>query len=255
MSMQFWLGVHQPDWLARLDVPTMVSYRRLARLKTLPLARAPWVQDSGGFTELHLHGSYATSPRQYAERTRVHAAEIGQLAWAAVQDWMCEDLVLQKTGLTIGAHQRRSVTSYLDLMELAPDLPWLPVIQGQTLDDYVRHVELYDQAGVELRDFPVVGIGTVCRRQHTMVAVRLIQGLAPLGLRLHGFGLKVTALQRCADLLASADSMAWSADGRYPQGGRCARVRDHDRCANCLPWAVRWHTRLMSNLSQGRLFA
>jgi hypothetical protein len=36
---------------------------------------------------------------------------------------------------------------------------------------------------------PLVGIGTVCRRQHTMVAVRLIQALSSLGIRLHGFGL------------------------------------------------------------------
>ena len=253
--MQFWLGIHHPVWLERVDVPTMVSFRWLRARKQLPRARAAWVQDSGGFSELGLHGCYATSAREYAERTRRHLDEIGQLTWAACQDHMCEDAILARTGSTVAQHQVRTLESYLDLRELAPEVPWLPVLQGQVLDDYRRHVDLYTAAGVDLRQAPVVGLGTVCRRQHTLVAVRLIQGLSQLDLKLHGFGLKVTALQRCADLLHSADSMAWGIDGRYPQGGRCKVVRDHKQCANCLDWALRWRGQLMTQLGQGRLFA
>jgi hypothetical protein len=246
--VNFWLGIHHPDWLPILDVPSMVSYRRLSHRKGLPRAATAWIQDSGGFTELALHGGYQTTPRAYAERTRRHAQEVGKLEWAAIQDWMCEESMLSKTGLDVAEHQQRTVCSYLDLRELAPDLPWLPVLQGQVLDDYYRHADLYTDAGVDLHTVGLVGVGTVCRRQHTQVAVDLLQGLSTLGLPLHGFGLKVTGLLRLGSMLASADSMAWSIDGRYPKGGRCHPQRDHDKCANCLDYALLWRNRLVARL-------
>src|SRR5215510_3580242 len=242
----FWLGLARANWLERARVPSMVSFRILQGRRRFPSAAGSWFQDSGGFTELSLYGRYQTSPREYVRRTRLHADEIGQLEWVAIQDWMCEDLVLSKTGLTVRDHQLRTVQSYLELRELDPSLPWLPVLQGQALDDYRHHVDMYARSGIDLASMPLVGLGTVCRRQHTMVAVRLIQGLANLKLRLHGFGLKITSLIRTRDLLASSDSMSWSLDGRYPQGGRCRRIRDHQKCNNCLDYALLWRHRLMT---------
>ena len=180
--------------------------------------------------------------------------EIGQLRWAAVQDWMCEDVVLERTGLDIAAHQLRTVISYFTLRELAPDVPWLPVLQGQVSDDYLRHADMYAGAGVDLDALPLVGIGTVCRRQHTMVAVRLIQSVSNLGLRLHGFGLKITSLLRLRGQLASADSMAWSLDGRLPQGARCSSTRSHKNCSSCLVYAMLWRKRLLIRLEQPMLW-
>jgi hypothetical protein len=155
--VQFWLGIHQVAWLDQVGIPTMVSYRRLKRRKAFPRALGDWVQDSGGFTELSLHGGYQTTPKAYAARTRLHAQEVGNLRWAAVQDWMCEDHVLEKTGLSVVQHQLRTVESYLELQQAAPDLPWLPVLQGQVLADYQRHADLYTAAGVDLRAVPLVG--------------------------------------------------------------------------------------------------
>lgn len=252
--MNFWLGVHHPNWLEQLDIPSMVSFRSLANRKTYPRARATWMQDSGGFSELHLHGHYVRSPREYAERTRRHFDEMGNLLHVAVQDWMCEDMILERTCASVPLHQLRTVESYLELQQLEPELPWMPVLQGRMLDDYRRHADMYATAGVDLATLPLVGLGTVCRRQHTMVAVRLIQGLSALGLRLHGFGLKITSLLRAREHLASADSMAWSLDGRYPQGGRCKRVRDHAQCINCVEWALLWRQRLVDRLNQPTLW-
>jgi hypothetical protein len=251
----FWLGVYHVDWLTRTDVPMMLSYRWLAPRRTLPVARGRWVQDSGGFTELSLHGGYAASPQAYAERTRLHALNIGGMQWAAIQDWMCEDAVLAKTGLSIVEHQRKTVESLLDLRELAPDVNWLPVLQGQQLGDYLEMLEMYDRAGVDLLRAPLVGVGTVCRRQHTLVAARLIRDLAAVGLKLHGFGLKITSVLKCRGWLCSGDSMAWSIDGRYPQGGRCQRQRDHEKCSNCLNYAMLWRQRLVDRLGQQLLWA
>jgi hypothetical protein len=176
--------------------------------------------------------------------------QVGGLEYVAIQDWMCEAPMLVRTGLTVADHQRLTLESYFDLTELAPELPWLPVLQGQTLSDYLHHVDAYMKAGVDLWNAPLVGLGSVCARQHTPEMAGLVLHLARLNLSLHGFGFKTTALVRCGSAIASGDSMAWSIDGRYPQGGRCSRLRDHDQCNNCLSYALRWRKNLLARLSQ-----
>lgn len=247
----FWLGIPKATWLERAHVPTMVSYRSLRGRHTFPRAQAIWTQDSSGFTEIERPPHrYTTTAADYARDTWRHAEEIGRLEWAAIQDWMCEPSMLQRTGLSIDDHQRLTTESYLDLRELEPRIPWLPVLQGWTLDDYRRHVDRYMRAGIDLLRAPVVGLGTMCRRQNTLEAVGIIRTLAQLGLRLHGFGLKVFSVLRASGLLHSSDSMAWSLDGRLPHGGRCRRARDHEQCANCLTYALLWRQRLVNRLGQ-----
>ncbi|MFI7680620.1 hypothetical protein ACIBVP_43555, partial [Actinophytocola sp. NPDC049390] len=47
--MKFYLGIHQPSWLARgLGVPFLVSHRRLAGRRSLLRASSSWALDSGG---------------------------------------------------------------------------------------------------------------------------------------------------------------------------------------------------------------
>src|SRR5690606_3699977 len=173
-----------------------------------------WALDSGGFTELAMHGRWTVSAAQYAAEARRFRDEIGRMEWAAPQDWMCEPWMLARTGLSVAEHQRRTVDNLLELRALAPDLPWVPVLQGWALGDYLRHVEMYDRASVDLRAEPLVGLGSVCRRQGMAEAERIVRALAGLGLRLHGFGVKLTGMRRFADALVSADSMAWSFDAR-----------------------------------------
>lgn len=59
-----------PDWLKRAGVRLFVSRRALGRYKTLPRAVAPWALDSGGFTELTLHGRWTLSAREWAAEAR-----------------------------------------------------------------------------------------------------------------------------------------------------------------------------------------
>ena len=39
---------------------------------------------------------------------------------------MCEPAILARTGLTVLEHHARTIRSYLELHDFAPDLPWLP---------------------------------------------------------------------------------------------------------------------------------
>jgi hypothetical protein len=246
----FYLGTHRPDWLARPDVavPLFVSRRRLAPYKTLPRAVTRWALDSGGFTELTMFGSWQTTSREYVAQVRRFATEVGRMDYAAPQDWMCEPAILRQTGLDVAEHQARTVSNYVDLRHRAPDVPWLPVVQGWTLDDYLRCLDLYGRAGVDLAAAPVVGIGTVCRRQASAEAARIIDRLADEGLRLHGFGLKLGGLGATAGRLAAADSMAWSFAARRadPLPG-CA----HKNCANCRRYALLWRERVLRVIARG----
>ncbi len=234
---RFYLGAHHANWLARVDVPLFVSHRRLAELGpgALPRARGPWALDSGAFSEIAEYGQFRTSPQQYADAVRRYADQVGRLEWAAPQDWMCEPVMLAKTGLTIAKHQRRTVANYLELRALAPEVPFIPVLQGWTTGDYLTCVDLYQAAGVDLAGVPVVGLGSVCRRQATAEIGDLVATLAGLGLRLHGFGVKRLGLARYGHLLASADSMAWSAQHAPARLRRAQELRQLPAGSTALP--------------------
>lgn len=242
-GLKFWLGTHQVDWLSKVTVPLFVSARRLRQRKSLPRATCPWVLDSGGFSELSLYGQWKTPPEQYASEAMEWQDRIGGLEWAAPQDWMCEPVMLEKTGLTIAEHQIRSVASYLYLRVAAASVPWAPVLQGWLHQDYLEHFRMYERCGVDLASLPVVGLGSVCRRQALALPAEIIRDLSSYGLRLHGFGFKMQGVAMSGHLLHSADSMAWSFDARRsePLPG-CS----HKNCANCLKYALRWRYRLLS---------
>ncbi|TDC46396.1 hypothetical protein E1281_28100 [Actinomadura sp. KC345] len=243
----FYLGAHQPHWLWNATFPLFVSHRQLARRARLRPATCRMAVDSGGFTELSLNGRWVTTPGQYAEAVTCYTEQLGALDFAAPMDWMCEPFMIERTGLSVREHQDRTVANYLELRALAPAVPWLPVVQGWTLPDYLRCVELYTSAGVDLAALPCVGLGSVCRRQSTGEIGHIVATLAGLGLKLHGFGVKTGGLHRYGHLLTSADSMAWSYNARrLPPLPGC---RGHKNCANCLVYATGWRSRLLASLA------
>ncbi len=135
--------------------------------------------------------------------------------------------------------------SYLHLTATAPELPWVPVLQGWEMDDYFDHLEQYAKAGVRLAELPLVGLGSICRRQGTKMAEELVRGLWMCGVKLHGFGFKILGLQKVAPFMESADSMAWSyqARKREPLPG-CK----HLSCANCFRYATKWRESVLSEI-------
>jgi len=243
--LKFYLGTHEPQWLCRpemVDVPLFVSRRRLCRVLPTRRAVTEWAMDSGGFTELGKYGRWTVGPEQYVNEVRRFSESLGRMTWAAPQDWMCEPQMLEKTGLTVAKHQQLTVDNFLRLRELAPDLPFVPVLQGWAAADYVACVELYAASGVDLWAAPVVGVGTVCRRQGTREGEEIIRLLATAGLQLHGFGFKTLGLAAVGACLSSADSLAWSLNARrHPPLPGCT----HRTCSNCIKRALWWRSRLL----------
>lgn len=245
----FYLGTPEVRWLEQTNVPLFVSQRRLGHRKKLPRALGRWALDSGGFSELTLFGKWKTSPEAYVEDVYRYREEIGNLDWAAPQDWMVEPQMIKRTGLSVYEHQKRTVNNYIRLRELAPDLPFVPVLQGWTVGDYFDHTVMYAKAGFVLQDFPLVGVGSVCRRQQDVRIAFLFHALADEGLLLHGFGLKKSGLLKVIDNVRSADSMAWSLEARFddPLPGH-----KHQKCANCLEYALLWRENLLEQIDAGR---
>jgi hypothetical protein len=246
-TVKFYLGTHETAWLERFQVPLFVSHRRLRVRKRLPVAAGEWALDSGGFSELGLHGCWHTTEPEYIEAVARYREEIGHLAWAAPMDWMCEPSMLAKTGLTVREHQERTISNYLRLRGHGP---FIPVLQGWTISDYERCVELYETAGVDLTDQALVGVGSVCRRQSTVEIGLIMRTLAAAGISLHGFGVKKKGLARYGTVLTSADSMAWSSAARHdPPLPGCT----HKSCQNCARYAMRWRHGLHASTERRQL--
>src|SRR6266545_1572733 len=146
--MRFFLGTHQPHWLSIAAVPLFVSHRSPARRDRLPrlIDGGVWALDSGGFTQLSRFGRWTFSARTYARAVRRYNEEIGPLAHAAPMDWMCEEAVRRRTGLTVAEHQQATVANFLELRALEPSLPWIPVLQGSDTADYLAHLDAYQHA-------------------------------------------------------------------------------------------------------------
>ncbi len=241
----FYLGTHEASWLRKTDAPLFISRRRLAKLNRLPRARGPVGIDSGGFTELSMYGEWTVSVKQYVEEVRRFVDCIGNIQFAAQQDWMTEEVILKKTGLTVEDHQRKTLENYLDLINAAPELPWAPVIQGWTWGDYMRHAEAYQKAGIDLSKPPVVGVGSICRRQATLRIGTILACLQDTRAKLHCFGMKTRGLPLNQKHIGSSDSLAWSFRARRsPPLPEC----DHPCCNSCLRFALRWRAKLLKLL-------
>lgn len=241
--MKFYLGTHMVSWLGKVDVPLFVSHRRLAGRRTFPRARTSWALDSGGFTELSMFGEWQTKPTDYVAAVRRYRDEVGRLDWAAPQDWMCEPSIVAKTGLNVAEHQRRTIASVGELRSLAPDLPFVAVLQGWQIGDYLAHIDAYTAAGFDLTTEAVVGIGSVCRRQATDEIAQIVARVAATGIRCHGFGVKGDGVRQYGWLWHSADSLAWSSRGRHVRPCPHTAVTS---CANCLPHALAWRDRVLT---------
>lgn len=248
--MRFYLGTNKDAWLKYTAEPLFISNRTLQKRKTLPRALGPWALDSGGFTELSTFGEWTIPAKKYLELVRRYADNVGRLEWAAPQDWMCEPWIVQKTRLSVTEHQQRTIRNYLDLRSADPTLPIIPVLQGWELDDYEKHVEMYDAAGIALADYPVVGLGSVCRRQATEEITYIVGRLHSMNIRLHGFGVKTSGLGSYGALLESADSMAWSFAARKQRLRLPGCTHKAKTCGDCLVWALSWRNHVIGKVRE-----
>jgi hypothetical protein len=260
--MKFQLGIHQPADAKKIEDPRcdiMISVRRLKNRKKKVEAPGYWYMDSGGFTEIRNHGKYTMTEDEYLEIIWHHRPKA-----AYCQDWMVEPEMLERTGLTIEEHQRRTVQSFRSLTKKLRDRNLAasengetfctteirPVLQGWTLEDYLNHMEMYMDAGVHTYR-ETFGIGSLCCRSSERIIRELIEGIhnAYPYVDYHAFGLKITALKdkRVQGCLVSSDSMAWSLDGRFEQY-RNPHKEIFKKANNRLEYALTWREKVLHTM-------
>lgn len=253
---RFYLGVQHGRFLvhpALEGVPLTISRRTLAKRKTQPRReQGLWSLDSGAFTELSTHGRWTIDRAGFIEQIARIIEGVGSRPdWVGPRDWMCEPTILVGTGKTVRDHQLLTTLDCVKLREEAPEVPWVPVLQGWTLPEYLEHLRIYERWGVDLRGgqggvAPLVGVGSVCRRQRTAEIAAILRELGPAGagLRLHGFGVKLSGLTAAAEELESADSTAWSYHIQrktLPGDRNWCGSPHHEKCSTCPLYARHWY--------------
>lgn len=226
-ALRFYVGLddlHHAKHFAR----TCISINRLRRRRSAVPSTEVLI-DSGAFTELSTFGAYRHGVAEYAAELRRVAPLVPAIA-AVAQDFMCEPFIVKRTGLSVEAHQRLTIERFDALLREGVPMPIMPVLQGFDPSDYAAHLRAY---GDRLALGAWVGVGSVCKRNSSPDEVaevlRWITDRRP-DLRLHGFGVKKTALLHpgVRAMLWSADSMAWSFSARK-QGRSAHDWREAER--------------------------
>lgn len=207
--MQFFVGLDHP-YDAQFFKRAFISVHALKRRKG-DFQANDWILDSGAFSTIKLHGGYPDPPENYAQQI-IRWSRCGNLLAAVSQDYMCEPVMLARTGLTVRDHQRLTIERYDRLVACNTGVYIMPVLQGYEPEEYVDHIRQY---GDRLKPGMWVGVGSVCKRNAQPCLVFEVLAAVKLerpDLDLHGFGLKKTALQHGAirGLLCTGDSMSWS---------------------------------------------
>ncbi|NJO93767.1 MAG: hypothetical protein HC820_04335 [Hydrococcus sp. RM1_1_31] len=212
---KFFVGWHMPtngaSGTQHFDY-CCISVNRLLKRQSR-FAVNNWLLDSGAFPRISRLYSYKghLSTKQYASEI-LRWKDNGNLLAAVTQDFMCESMVLASTGLTIADHQYLTIHRYDRLISLLHDSGVYINARTSRLDFFgirTAFIRLCDRIGKNAW----VGVGSVCKRQgKTQEIANILKAILSVrpDLRLHGFGVKKTALQYPPvwSMLYSADSAA-----------------------------------------------
>lgn len=211
--MRFFVGLDDLYSAKHFDC-CFISVNRL-KTRVSDFEVKDWIMDSGAFSELNIHGHYRSDVYRYARYIN-RWKSCGTMLAAVSQDYMCEPHIVAKTGLSVKEHQSRTIARYVALLP-ETDAYIMPALQGYAPQEYIDHIRQY---GSCLKQGAWCAVGSICKRNnHPQVIeyiLRKIKTERP-DLRLHGLGIKLTALRMpaIAGLLHSSDSLAWSFAARY----------------------------------------
>ncbi len=165
--------------------------------------------DSGGFTAHKKWGKYPWSYEQYIEFIRKMSRDV-TLDFCAVMDYACEREVNRSTYETNMSRIEATIENETALRQLAPDLPWLGVFQGNTLQE--RAWDIKQRQKLDLIE-DEMGIGSICGRSPLISkeVIRFYMSQLP-HVRYHAFGLDIRTFDKADDVfwaVGSWDSYTW----------------------------------------------
>lgn len=151
--------------------------------------------------------------------------------WYASMDYPCEPEISRRLGLLENMDRIRATVDMafrMDaLKDLVPGSELVPVIQGYTLQEYKRCVDLYEGLGLVK---PYMAVGSMCKRRssgdlHDLIPKIFNHARSAGCEKLHFFGLKLSPdLCDLDEFIWSRDSAvtmdAYSSELRKERGGR-----------------------------------
>lgn len=229
-----------------------------------------WALDSGAYTanDPKTGGNpdhpWHLMPDEFGGRVTSVINDVGiPPQFVPPQDWPCEPPVRELvTGFTVAIHQELTLDSYVYLAEQFAHVPWIPVLQGWETADYIRAMQMHERRGINLAEASTVGLGSVCRRGSEKPIIEIVETIQSYArnrygrpLRLHGFGMNIRALRKCAHLLASSDSLAWSRGARDDHIRLPGCTHQSRYCNNCPDYALQWYGKVRAAVEEPKQLA
>lgn len=221
MKPRFYFTCHPSDFLrGRLirgcRIMLVASAHWDNERKRFRVTRPPadWVSsiciDSGGFTAARRWGRYPWSVQQYADFVAAVSRDVA-LDFCAIMDYACEPSVNREIYRSNKERIKATIRNESECFRVAPDLPWLPVLQGDTLEERAFDIAIRRRMGMLPGEH--AGIGSMCGRGRAGAVETILFYRDQLpGVKFHCFGMHIQALDDdfCFDAVRSWDSYGWN---------------------------------------------
>lgn len=166
--------------------------------------------DSGGFTAARQWGKYPWSVQQYADFIGDVSRDVA-LDFCAIMDYACEPSVNREIYRSNKDRIKATIRNETECMRVAPDLPWLPVLQGDNQIERAFDIAIRQRVGMLPGKY--AGVGSVCGRGRAGAVETILFYRDQLpGVKFHCFGMHVQALDNdfVFDAIKSWDSYGWN---------------------------------------------
>lgn len=187
------------------------------------------ILDSGGYSFFSRWGDYPFSIEDYVGLAHLLQDKY-PLYRVATLDYPCEPDIDRSHLMTNEDRIKKTVSNAVECMHTDQNLPWLPVIQGYTTNEFLSCIDLYEEVGITSDYW---AIGSICSRKGNPLELRKIitsiKEQHPNG-KLHAFGLGIPFLRdpQIFQAIYSSDSAAWN----WGISGLNTRERKKDAAMN-----------------------
>jgi hypothetical protein len=199
-----------------VSIGTMFKKKFTINRSMIPNSVKRLFLDSGGYSFFTKWGKYPFSVEEYVSFVNTIVNEF-PVTEVAIMDYPCEPDVNRQNLKTNKERIDMTIQNALECIDYDPTLPWVPVVQGYTLQEYLYCIQEYKNAGLYDDDFHLWAIGSLCARKKIGGIRHIITNLSKvIKWPIHTFGMTITALRDAQIFFAihSSDSGAWSFNAR-----------------------------------------
>jgi len=175
--------------------------------------------DSGGYSFFIKWGKYPFSVEEYVSFANQIQDEY-PLTEVAIMDYACEPDINRTNLKTNKERIDSTIQNALSCIDYEPNLPWVPIVQGYTLQEYRYCLDQYKEVGLYDDDFHLWAIGSLCARKKVGGIRKIVVDLSrEINYPIHTFGMTITALKdpQIFFNIHSSDSGAWSFNAKSHQ--------------------------------------